>query len=269
VSAAGFSGQGRTTAKNVHELAGQLGERDEKILRDLARVRLLSGHQLDRLHFAALTPPHRARSRVLKRLVAWRAVTTLSRRVGGVRAGSAGLIYTLDVAGQRALQLLDRSDHGPARRPWTPGQMFTAHSLAVSELYVALREAERRGELELLDLRAEPACWQRTTTLGTLKPDAYVLVAHGEMEDAWWVEVDRSTESRATLRRKLELYLLAAQTGQVGPSGVLPRVLVTVPDEARLMQVRETVAAMPAAEKLISVAQHDQAVPGIARVLRE
>jgi hypothetical protein len=270
VSAAGSSG--RVTAKTVQELVDQLGERDEKIFRDLWRVRLLSGNQLDRLHFADLTPPQRARSRVLARLVRYQAVTTLTgRRVGGVRAGSAGLIYTLDAAGQRALRLLDHGqDDGPARRPWTPGQMFVAHTLAVSELYVRLREAERKQELELLDFRAEPACWQPTTTLGTLKPDAFVLVAWGDVEDAWWVEVDQATESRTTLRRKLELYLLAAQAGQVGPSGVLPRVLITVPDTARRQRMREVVSGLATpADKLFAVTVHAEAVRSIAEVLRE
>lgn len=260
----------RVTATYVANLATLLSARDQGILRDLARVRVLTGNQLERLHFHELAAANRdrARRRVLNRLIAWRVVTTLARRVGGVRAGSAGLVYSLDTAGQRVRRLLDHEDEQPVRRPWTPGALFLAHTLAVSELYVRLREAERAGHLELSAFLAEPASWQRTTTLGTLKPDAYALLAYGDIEDAWWIEVDQATESPATLRRKLSLYLLAATAGVTGPDGVLPRVLVTVPDTQRLKIVREIVSDLgPAAERLISVVLHGMAIEYLAEIL--
>lgn len=260
----------RVTAVYVTNLVTQLSPRDQTIVRDLARVRILTGNQLERLHFHELAPANRdrARRRVLNRLISWRIVTTLSRRVGGVRAGSHGLVYSLDTAGQRVLRLLDREDKQPARRPWTPGTLFLAHTLAVAELYVSLREAERAGRLELSAFLAEPACWQRTASLGTIKPDAYALVAFGDVEDAWWLEIDQGTESPATLRRKLSLYVLAVQAGVVGPHEILPRVLVTVPDERRLNAVREIVAELgPPAERLVSVTMHNQAVEFVAKIL--
>jgi hypothetical protein len=260
----------RVTATYVADLVTQLSTRDQAILRDLARVRVLTGNQLERLLFYDLAAANRdrARRRVLNRLIAWRVVTTLARRVGGVRAGSVGMIYSLDTAGQRVLRLLDHKDERPARRPWTPGALFLAHTLAVAELYVRLREAERAGRLELSAFLAEPASWQRTATLGTLKPDAYTLLAHGDVEDAWWIEVDQATESPATLRRKLSLYLLAAQAGVVGPHEVLPRVLITVPDKRRLEGIREIVGELgPTAERLISVMLYQQAVEYLAEIL--
>jgi hypothetical protein len=259
----------RVTATYLADLATQLSVRDHAILRDLARVRVLTGNQLELLHFHDLASANRdrARRRVLNRLIAWRVVTTLSRRVGGVRAGSAGLVYSLDTAGQRVLRLLDEEEL-PVRRPWTPGNLFLAHALAVAELYVGLREAERAGHLELSTFLAEPASWQRTASLGTLKPDAYTLVAYGDVEDTWWIEVDRATESPATLRRKLSLYLLAATAGVTGPHDVLPRVLVTVPDEQRLEGVREILGDLgQTAQRLISVTLHNQAVEYLAEIL--
>jgi len=260
----------RVTASYVADMATRLSARDQAIVRDLARVRVLTGNQLERLHFydLGLTNRDRARRRVLNRLIAWRVVTTLARRVGGVRAGSAGLVYSLDTAGQRVLLLLDSRDELTVRRPWTPGALFLAHTLAVAELYVRLREAERLGRLELSTFLAEPASWQRTTTLGTLKPDAYALLAHGDIEDAWWIEVDQGTESPATVRRKLSLYVLAATAGVVGPHEILPRVLVTVPDTQRLEIVREIAAELgPAAERLILVTLHGMAIDYLAEIL--
>lgn len=262
----------RVTSAFVGQLAEQLSQRDLAILRDLARVRCLTGNHLERLHLSDLAALNRsrARRRVLSRLIRHQAVTTLSRRIGGVRAGSAGLVYALDVAGQRVVRLTDGQGELPARRPWTPGALFLKHALAISELYVQLREVEAAGPIELLEFLAEPAAWQHTTALGTIKPDAYLLIAGGQFEDAWWIEVDLATESRATLRRKLNLYLLAAQAGVTGPHGVLPRVLVTVPDLRRLAVVRELLAELPPlAERLIFVTLHNQAVAFMVQVLRE
>ncbi len=264
--------RGRVTAVYVAQLLDRLSPRDVGILRDLASVRCLTGRQLERLHFDDLGDLNRdrARRRVLNRLVGAHCVTTLARRIGGVRAGSGGLVYCLDVAGQRVLRLLDGEDDLPGRRPWTPGLLFMAHTLAVAELFVDLREAERAGDLELSRFLAEPGSWLRTTSLGTLKPDAYALLAHGDIEDAWDIEVDNATESRATLRRKFDLYLLAAQAGVTGPDQVLPRVLVTVPDERRLAVVREIIDGLPQpAAKLVVVTLHSEAVAFMTQVLRE
>jgi hypothetical protein len=265
-----FGGSHRATGVYVAGLITDLSGRDLAILRDLARMRCLTGLQLNRLHFHDLgaTNRDRARRRVLNRLVRLSVVTTLARRIGGVRAGSAGLVYALDAGGQRLLRLLDHDNDGPGRRPWTPSTLFLAHTLAVAELYVCLREAERTGRLELSAFLAEPASWQRTASLGTIKPDGYALVAHADIEDAWWLEVDQGTESRNTIRRKLSLYLLAAQAGVVGPHEILPRVLVTVPDERRLTAIRETVTDIGSmAERLISVTLHTQMVEYLAEIL--
>ena len=260
------------TAVYVATLPARLSARDKAIVRDLGRVRCLTGRQLERLHFHDLAAANRdrARRRVLGRLISLSVITTLERSIGGVRAGSAGLVYTLDSAGQRLLRLLDGEGQESARRPWTPGALFVGHTLDVAELYVQLREAERAGQCELAVFRAEPACWQRTASLGTLKPDAYALVAAGEVEDAWWLEVDRGTESPGTLRRKLSLYLLAAQAGVSGPDGIMPRVLVTVPNERRLHILRSITDSIGmSAQRLIAAPLHNRAISFIVEVLRE
>jgi hypothetical protein len=240
----------------VRRLAATLSARDVLMLRDLDCVRCLTGRQLERLHLTGLQAVHRdrARRRVMARLIRLGVVTTFFRRVGGIRAGSAGLVYTLDSAGRRLLRFLDGIDDGPGRRPWETSPRFLDHTLTVAELYVQLRETERSGELELLRFLAEPASWRSTTTVGTLKPDAYVLLASGGFEYAWWCEIDMGTESGPTLRRKLNHYLLAVQAGVVGPDQFLPRVLICVPDDKRLVQVEEIIQALPApANKLFHV----------------
>jgi hypothetical protein len=133
------------------------------------------------------------------------------------------------------------------------GQLFVAHTLAISELYVRLREAEQVGRLELLRFDAEPDAWHRSA-IGVVKPDAYAVVLAGRFEDHFWLEVDRGTESLPTLRRKLQSYVEVALSGDTGPDGVLPRVVVTVETAERLHAVAALLRSLPApGEQLVSV----------------
>jgi hypothetical protein len=213
---------------------------------------------------------------VLARLADLDLVTQLERTVGGVRAGSSGHVYALGVIGQRALVLLNGdADSGAgsasrARRPWTPGQLFLQHTLAIAELYVQLVERHRAGQLVLSRFAAEPAAWWPDGSGGLLKPDASVCVALGEVEDSWFVEVDRATESPETLRRKLLRYVDFARTGQLGPDGVTPRVLVTVPHERRLQEVHAILGRLPApADQLFAATRFNSAAGHLVEVLRE
>ncbi len=245
----------------------QLTGRDQAILRDLARVRLLSGQQLERLHFAALATPNArgsARRRTLRRLVSAGWVTTLPRRVGGERAGSAGLLYSLDALAQRERQAwvddpLANLSSGRTRRPWAIGWLFVQHTLDVAELYVQLREAERRGELTLLRFDAEPASWFTLEGTVTLKPDAFVVLETADWERHWWIEVDRATESLPTVQRKLDRYVHLYRSGRSGPDGLWPRVLVTVPDERRGDHLRALAQLLGTEAGFIEVARFDQA----------
>lgn len=226
----------RTTAARLVRLAAGLGERDRAVLESVARLRLVCTRQLERLHFIASTPLADARScrRTLARLAEQGLVVRLDRRVGGVRAGSAGYLWSLGVAGQH---LLTRS--GPAggrqlRRPWTPSAPFVAHRLATSELYVRLVEGMRAGSGELVRYHAEPDCWRRFTGPGgeaaTVKPDAYAVTASGDYEHAWFIEVDLATESPQVLGRKCRSYLAYWRSGrEQAVRGVFPLVVFVVP----------------------------------------
>jgi hypothetical protein len=246
----------------------EFSSRQYAVLADLHRVRLLSGGQLERLHFARLATPNArssARRRTLGGLVASGLVTTLPRRIGGERAGSAGLIYTLDARGHRLLAEAEPDGHR-VRRPWSIGLPFVQHSLAVAELYVRLRELETAGTIRLLQFATEPACWYQSPQ-GILKPDAWTVYETGEWEEHWWLEVDRATESLPTLERKLRQYLAFAASGQVGPLGITPRVLLTVPTAARLAATQRVIDNLPApADKLIESAEFNWVFQGRPRL---
>jgi hypothetical protein len=190
-------------------------------------------------------------------------VTRLDRVVGGRRAGSAGFLYSLGVAG---LRLLVVGQNGPVRRPSTPGAPFVAHALAVTELAVRLREAERQGGFQILDFQAEPQCWRKHPGPGggseICKPDAYVRLANGTFEDSFFIEVDRSTENISTLTRKLDAYRRYWSNGiEQAKHGVFPRVIWLVPNERRHQVVVDACNRQPAdAWQLHQVTLYDDAI---------
>lgn len=260
----------------AEQLVTLLSDRDRAILIDLARLRVLTGDHLTRLHFHDLAPDSRDRSRrrVLGRLVNLHLVATLERRVGGASSGSAGHIYSLGVAGQHVLPLLGADVDGEwlasrPRTPWTPGQLFLAHTLAISDLYVSLQERARVGQLTLAQYTAEPMSWQPALRGGLIKPDAYVRVQYRDLEDIWWAEIDRATESLPTIKKKLLTYLDFARAGGVGPDGIMPRILITVPHDRRLVAIRDLVGRLPSpAAELVVAVRHDHAADFVINTLR-
>jgi hypothetical protein len=230
----------------------ELSDRDWGVLRDLLRVRLLTGQQIERLRFAELASPNvrgSVRRRSLGRLVSAGLVTTLPRRVGGARAGSAGLVYALDTRGRRLL--VETANR--VRRPWPVGWPFVKHTLDVAELYVRQIERETRGDIKLIEFVTEPASWFPAGR-AFIKPDAWTVYETEAWERHVWLEVDRGTESLPTIERKLRGYIEFTRSGRPGPLGVIPRVLVTVPDAHRLTAIYTVLTALPdPASELITV----------------
>lgn len=236
---------------HVEQLAARLSARDWAILESVGRCRVLSGSQLERLHFFSLSPHTRSRTRrlVLSRLASGGVIAPLERRIGGINGGSSGLVFSLDTAGRRLMRLRFPDEYEIAnrrnRRPWTPGQIFLAHSLQTAELYVALTELSREAPFRLANFQAEPHAWWPDGLGGWLKPDAYLLLQSPTGRTHVWVEIDRATESLPTLRRKLLVYLDFLHRGQLGPNGVMPLVAVVVPDARRLAAVTSVVVRLP------------------------
>jgi hypothetical protein len=206
----------------------------------------MSARQIQAVHFPASQHDNelaatRARQRVLERLYRDRLLTALERRIGGIRAGSAGLVLALGPVGQRVLAL-----DGPRRRSHEPGLRFVDHTLGIAQLVVDLHVAGRRGVLELLDCQAEPKCWREFSWLSgrrLLRPDAFVSVGVQEYVLDWFIEVDRASESVPVILRKCRLYADYYQSGkeQAARGGVFPRVCWIVPDETRAERLRQAI----------------------------
>lgn len=249
-------------------LDDRLSQRDLAIVQSLAELRFLSAKQLERWHYRGATPLARARAarRGLERLTTLSVLIRLERRVGGVRAGSAGYTYALDLLGQRIA-----ARHGwlrirRTRRLREPGRAFQRHVLAIGELHLRLIEADRAGELELVLREAEPTCWRSFAGAGggrvTLRPDSFAVVATPTLELSWFIEIDKATESSSTIERKLATYVAYWRSGQeIARRGVQPRTLWLAPNLRRAGQLAAAIGRLPLeAQPLFVVAVFDQAI---------
>jgi hypothetical protein len=223
----------RLSAAGVARLRQQLDARDWAVLHDVARCRLMTGRQLQLLHVGTDETAARAARRLLARLTRHGILARLERRIGGIRAGSAGYVYGLGALGFRLLHP-DR----PRRRLHEVRDGFLQHTLAIADLYVRLRQAEQRGRLDLLTVETEPRSWRRLDD-DWLKPDLHVVVGVGDEALHSFVELDQGSEHSPALLRKLRQYEAAYRSGAAeAASGVFPRVVWLVPTEQRGAQLR-------------------------------
>jgi hypothetical protein len=238
----------RTPSGDIEALRDRLSERDLAILRSVAEHQFLTVRQIETLHFAdnAPTSGPRIARRALARLRNVRILGTLDRHIGGLGRGSESLIHYVDVSGD---QLLRGRSGRRARRFEEPSRRFVKHRLAIADTHVTLIEADRQRRFELVECTVEPSSWRRFAGLGgarlILKPDLYVETAMSpktEFVHAWFIEVDLSTESIATLLRKCRDYETHRRTGiEQAHGGGYPLVVWSVADsdEARAERRRQ------------------------------
>jgi hypothetical protein len=250
----------------VEQLAERLSTRDWIILLTLNRVRLATGLQLERLHFYELTGRSRTvkRADVLKRLTDAGALVPLERLIGASTGGSAGQSYVLDTAGSQLLRLHFNREAPEARvrRPRAPGGQFVKHMLAVTDLYVELVERARLGEFTLGEFQVEADAYWPDGLGGRIKPDAFARLDRGDTSDYWWYEADLprhdsdlANESLPITQGKILTYVNFAQRGQLGPDGVVPRVLFGEPSMRRQTAVQSLVNESPeSAQSMFRVA---------------
>lgn len=209
----------RAAAADVEKIRQRLSDRDYAILHSVSEHRLLTTGQIEAIHFAnhsAISGPRIAR-RVLAQLRDLRLLGSLDRRIGGLYAGSQGLVHYVDVIGDRILH--DRSGRS-SRRPYEPTEKFVRHTLAIADSHVALIAAHQTRQIELTDSAVEPASWRTFTGIGgarlTLKPDLYLETATAPGSDlvtAWFLEIDLGTESIPTLLKKSRNYEAYRRSG--------------------------------------------------------
>lgn len=210
----GPHGGPRISQRRLADIFAQLSERDMDILRSVDRYRFLSSRQIEALHFTGHASPESAQRtcrRVLARLRDYRVLGILDRRIGGIRAGSEGLVYFMDTAGDRILR---QGEPGRSRRRFDePSARFLDHTLAIVDVAVELTKemGQRGGEV----VRIDPELHGRRHYQGVygteqvVRPDLYVELAARPDDDevhAFFVEIDLGNEALPTLLAKCQAY---------------------------------------------------------------
>ena len=239
----------RVGRNELHQLATRLSERDWAITRFVERHRFASTTQLRRVFFtdhATTSAATRACVRVLDRLLTLRIITRLERRIGGNRQGSSAFVWCLDSIGDR----LTRDEERSRRRFHEPSHLFLAHTLAIAETHVRLREVAATGAFRLTIAQIETEAWQPYVSPSgaatVLKPDLMVTISSDSYDDHWYIEIDLGTESLPVLLRKSRAYEEYRRTGRAqAEHGVFPRVLWVLPAQARVARLEAAIAAEP------------------------
>jgi hypothetical protein len=262
-------GSSRISSRQLEAIAAQLTDTDKAVLLFLTEVRLVTVWQLARRLWSASTPSDArawAARRALRRLERWRLIERLPRRIGGVRAGSSGLVFSLGPAGRR---LLGQMGYQP-KRLTAPGERYVRHTLAITELVVRLNEATLAGDLDLIEVETEPQCWRGFLSMMgarlVLKPDLFVRIGAGAFEDRWFFEIDLGTESVPTITNKAKRYCAYYRAGdEQERHGVFPRVVWTAPDRRRAEQIAAALEALPhAARRLFVIWPYEEVVGRLA-----
>ena len=240
----------RLTRRQLAEVAQQLAERDWQLMELLAAHRLATTRQLARLDnqaHASAAARLRQTNRHLNRLYGFGLVERLPRRIGGVRRGSAGMVWYLRPAGWRL--------SNPAARPRRinqPSPLFVLHTLAITETRVLIHEAMRAIGGWLSWVRTEPACWRSWTLVSGarrwLKPDleAVTTTREGD-EDHWLLEIDLGSEHPARLLATCHDYQDHLDSGieQAATGGYYPQVVWTMDDAERARHLRQAIVDDP------------------------
>lgn len=253
-------------------VAQRLSDRDRRILTTIGDFKLLRADQIERLFFSeqrSLDAATRHCRRTMVQLCELGLLARLERRIGGVRAGSSGHVYTIAPAGRRLLAHWNNQERPSNRGLHEPGLRFVEHTLEIAELHVRLHEADRNRAADLLGFDPEPACWRAYTSLTgaaqTLKPDAFVRLGLDEWEERCFVEVDLATEGRGALARKLRAYLDYYKSGrEQAADGVFPRVVWLTSTSARARLIKKTADEQATVTGLFTVAVLDDAVAALS-----
>lgn len=248
----------RLSHAQLLRLADKLSPRRWMLLRAVDELRLVSGGQLRRRFYVDGTSDGRQARKDLAALQAARILHRLERRIGGIQAGSSGFVYGLDGVGRRLLELERGEGAIRSDSRYEPSVGFVDHALAVSEIWVGLHEhlhGPLTGERDAdLDFRVERSAWRDYVdgygAAALLKPDAELRLRRAGFEDHWWLEIDRATERRSTIRRKLDAYVTYYRTGlEQQRSGIFPLTAWLTVSEARARVLSEVIGELPKGEQ--------------------
>lgn len=229
------AGGERLSLRRLEQLADQLPARDFDILRDLETRRYMTSGQIARKYFSHAS--QRSANYVIQRLNQHGLINPLARRIGGVKGGSKGFVWSLTTAGYRLLHLDGKTI--PRRRSFEPSPRFVEHTLALTELDLQLRGIDG---ITVTEVQFEPDCW-RDHGGSKLKPDLFAITTNGTYEDYWFFELDLDTETAVCILGKCRQYQNYYRTNaEQRKHGVFPLVVWVVPNERRKTSLREHIS---------------------------
>jgi hypothetical protein len=235
----------RIYQRDVQRLRAQLSARDIAVLDQVRDLKMMSGAQIQAVHFRVhdhetADAAGRASRRVLKRLVRDQLLVRLQRQIGGIRGGSAGFVYAASPLGHR---LLDGD--GPRRRFKEPSATFVDHTLALAQTVVDLIDRHDAGSVEILRIEAEPRCWRRfdaASSREVLRPDLFAALAVKEFEYHWFVEIDLGTETMGRRLVKCKQYEAYYRSGsEQAAHDLFPKVLWAMPTQELADELRHRI----------------------------
>jgi hypothetical protein len=254
------------TRARAEGIRSRLNAHQRAVLADVGRLGVVTGKQLQRLHYGDSPASGRLSRKQVGQLYQWRVLARLGWLGRVNQPGSTGYVYGAGIVGQRLLDP-NRSRYFPR---WTPRPSFLRHAVAVSELYVGLRESEKRGAIDLMTYDTEPLCWRRYFGPGgsksMLKPDALAVVGIDDYEYRYFVEMDCATEHRPQIIAKAKTYIRYWQSGrEQAETGIFPFVLWVAPDAARAAFLIDALSTLPAEHwRLFLVTTAEEAASKIA-----
>lgn len=129
------------------------------------------------------------------------------------------------------------------------GRALSYHSLAIGDVAVRLRQAERAGSIRVASQVTEPDCWLMVQGVD-LRPDMYLELERPETGATLlvFVEVDMGTEPARRITEKLERYVSAYQRATAADLPYLPRIVFVCDKEPRRAEIARLIAKLPETE---------------------
>ena len=221
----------------------------QALLNFLYQAKYATTKQIARLLFSNsptyLTMIRRA-NLITRRLKNDRKIFHLKRRIGGVRSGSGSFVWSLTHQGLKELQKHQPTIVVKRRNAYEPTEHHLAHTLAITELYVRLKELDHQSNVQLERFEFEPNSWRSFADIAgssqSLKPDAFIKLVVGEYEDSYFIELDRATESLTRVINKCKHYIYYYRLGiEQRMNEVFPMVLWVVPDDKRKLAILQRI----------------------------
>lgn len=223
--------------------------RDHRVLTLVARFGQLTTPQLDSLVFYDSTTRHPC-DKAIKRLVKHELLEPVAQRHPGGRLGGSSVnVYQL---GREGWPLFFEGRRKFAR-------IIRAHSLSIADVFVAVKEAECAGWLDVLEWSSEPDTWLQVAG-ADLRPDLYLDLGLREKRErrVIWCEVDLGGERQKQIVEKIERYTYAYQHAHDYPTDVFPEITFLATDPERVKELRQIISRMSdVPDGLITVASLD------------